>query len=114
MLPKQHRLPAYLIPKVIKQGVRFRSANFTLIVLKAEKDIASCFAFNVAVRFDKRSTRRNRLKRKLREFVRLRVGKIKKGYNVMCQVSKPERRIKLVQINLELEKLLRKAELLEN
>lgn len=118
MLPKKYRLPSYLIPQVLKKGKRFHSKLFTLIVDSASPpssgiaNFSSRFAIIVPIKINKRSTKRNRIKRQLHEIIRLNLKKIKVGYNVILLAKRPIINENFASIKAEVEKLLKKAKLM--
>lgn len=65
MLPKKYRLPAYLIPAVLKNGKKFYCQNLIIFILKNKKPY-SRVCFIVPLKVNKRAVKRNRLKRVLR------------------------------------------------
>ena len=68
MLPSKNRLPAFDIRNVMRRGRRISSGSVQLVVSSGAAS-GSRFAFIVSTSVDKRATRRNRMKRLLRESV---------------------------------------------
>lgn len=66
MLPKSNRLPSSEIRTVMRRGKRIVNASIQLIFLPNQVGTPR-FAFVVATSVDKRATKRNRLKRLMRE-----------------------------------------------
>lgn len=68
-------------------------------------------AFTVGLKVDKRATVRNRLRRKMRESVRLLVkdGRLKRGYYILLAARKESLEKNFNEIKEEIELLLRRA-----
>ncbi|MCJ7786923.1 ribonuclease P protein component [Patescibacteria group bacterium] len=79
MLPKENRLKKNKdFKKVFKEGKGFKE-DF-LVLKKAKNNLKiSRFGFVVSKTFFKKATLRNKIKRKLRESVRIKLNEIKKG-----------------------------------
>lgn len=72
MLPKPNRLPSPEIKSLMRTGKRINGDGISLIYRKRDGSAdTSRFAFVVPVSVDKRAVGRNRLKRLVRESVRL-------------------------------------------
>ncbi len=79
MLPKENRLKRNKdFEQVFKKGRGLRKDFLFLKVLEKE-DGESKFGFVVSQKISKKAVLRNKVKRKLREIVRKRIKKIKKG-----------------------------------
>lgn len=65
MLPATRRLPKNEIPQVMRYGQRLDSEQ--LLVRYKKTNAAPRFAFVVSTRVDRRATRRNKIKRMLRD-----------------------------------------------
>lgn len=59
------------------------------------------------------AVRRNKIKRRMREAVRLRLGKIQPGFDLVLIARQPIARAGYREIETTLERLLAKAELLD-
>ena len=79
MLPKENRLKKNKdFKKVFKEGKGFKE-DF-LVLKKAKNNLKiSRFGFVVSKTFFKKATLRNKIKRRLRESVRIKLNEIKKG-----------------------------------
>ena len=79
MLPKENRLKKNKdFKKVFKEGKGFKE-DF-LVLKKAKNNLKiSRFGFVVSKTFFKKATLRNKIKRRLRESVRIKINEIKKG-----------------------------------
>lgn len=88
MLPKKNRL--FLrkeLHRIQKEGKVYQFPFFGLLVAKSDSPI-SRFAFIVSNKIHKRATKRNRIKRLLRESVRSLLPKINPGFEVVFLTKK--------------------------
>lgn len=88
------------------------SENLIIKSLKNELDI-SRFAFVVSTKVDKRATKRNLVKRRLREIIRLRLKKIRPGYDVLIIAKKGVVDRNYQELEKQIEFLLEKLRLIE-
>jgi len=89
MLAKENRLVKTKdFEDVFKRGKFFAEDFINLKVANNNLDI-SRFGFIVGLKVSKKAVRRNRVKRQIREIIRLRLDKIKKGFDVII-MAKPE------------------------
>lgn len=87
MLPRKYRLTKEKdFKKINSSGRSFFSTLFRLRYLANNLGI-SRFAVVVSTKVSKKATQRNRLKRQVREIIRLNRTKIKSGYDVAISVS---------------------------
>jgi len=112
MLPKENRLKKNKdFEKVFKEGKGFKE---DLLVLKKVKNNLknSRFGFVVSKTFFKKATLRNKIKRRLRELVRIKLNEIKKGIDVVI-IAKPGLETKDFQEIKEIvNKLFKKAKII--
>ncbi len=87
MLPTPHRLPSPEIKSVMRGGKRVGAEGVQLIISQNSLPV-SRFAFVVPVSVDKRAVVRNRLRRLVRESVRLALPKIAHGWDGVFFVRK--------------------------
>lgn len=92
MLPKQNRLPTKEIKRIFKEGKNFKS-RFLLLKLAPESLEAqeACeaeearnppqFTVVVPMKVSKKATKRNRIKRLIRESLRKKIDKVEPGTN---------------------------------
>mgnify|MGYP005839157797 CR=1 FL=1 len=81
MLPKKNRLNKKEVESVFRKGKKI-TGNFLILKLKKEeKKTFSSFSVIVPVRISKKSTERNKIKRKIREVLRKKLPKIKIGFS---------------------------------
>lgn len=79
MLPKVNRLKKKKdFEKVLKKGQGFKE-NFLVLKITKNNLKLSRFGFIVSTRFSKKAVVRNKIKRRLREIIRAKLAKIKKG-----------------------------------
>jgi ribonuclease P protein component len=79
VLPKQNRLKKKKdFERVLKEGKGFKEDFLFLKILKNNLEF-SRFGFIVSQKVSKKATVRNKIKRRLREIVRLRLKRIKRG-----------------------------------
>lgn len=94
MLKKLHRLRKNKdFSKIFRNSKRFETENLTFRVAKNFGSFVARFGFVVSNNIDKRSSRRNGLKRRMRAAVRKVIGESKGGYDtiigVKCNFSYP-------------------------
>ena len=77
MLPRHNRISKTEIPELLRHGKRIRCGIIDLVTAPTHGD--SQFAFIVSSSVDKRATVRNRVKRVLRESVRLLLPSVRSG-----------------------------------
>ena len=113
MLPRENRLvrkPDF--EKVKEKGKKFQSNLFGLLVFPNEEEI-SRFGFVISKKLSKRAVKRNRVKRILREQVRMILFKIIPGFDVVFLGKKALLESSSGEVGLEVKRLLRKASLLK-
>lgn len=93
MLPKVNRLKRDKdFQKVFKKTTPGFTANLSFRVFeinqKNRESIPSRFGFIISNKINKNSTRRNALKRQLREIVRSLISELKSGYDVIVSVRR--------------------------
>ena len=83
MLPKANRLKKKKdFERVFKQGKSFGESCLLLRLVKNNLK-ANRFGFAVGLRVSKKASLRNKLKRRLREIIRVKLPKIKTGFDVV-------------------------------
>lgn len=89
MLKKLHRLRKNRdFNKTFKKATRFETENLTFRVAKTSDGADIRFGFVVPNSIDKRATRRNGLKRRIRGVVRENIEKLPCGFDVIITVKK--------------------------
>lgn len=89
MLPKEYRIPSPEIKRVMRRGVH--AIKGAVVIISAKNNLAiSRFAFIVPTKIDKRATVRNRMKRLLRERVRVLLPSLPAGRDVVIIARKKE------------------------
>ena len=86
MLLQKYRLKKSGDIKGILKSVRSFREGFLILKIKNNDLNFSRFAFLISLKISKKATIRNRLKRKLREIIRLNLGRIKSGVDVILIV----------------------------
>ncbi len=88
MLPKINRLTKKRdIERVFNNGKAFKEGNLFLKTLKNNLDI-SRFVFIVGKKTSTKAVLRNKIRRKLREVVRLNLGQLEKGLDIVFIANK--------------------------
>jgi len=96
------------IQKVFKTGRSFKSATFSIRYISNRLNL-NRFAVVVGTKVDKRATRRNALKRRMREVIRLNLQSLPNSFDVVLTAHKLANwPLKLADINSELTELLKK------
>ena len=96
--------------QVRRLGKSYASPIMVLAFLRNELDY-SRFGFVVSKRLGK-AFRRNKIKRRMRESIRLRMGEIKPGFDLVLVARKQIGQATYTEISLSLEGLLKRADLL--
>jgi ribonuclease P protein component len=113
MLPKINRLKRKKeIERVFKKGEGFKE---DFLILKTAKNNFknSRFAFVVSQKVSKKATLRNKVRRKLRELVKAKVKKIKKGKDLILVAVPGLEKKDFWEIEETVNKLFKKAKCLE-
>ena len=112
MLSKSYRLVKTKdFENVFKRGKFFAEEFINIKTVENDLDI-SRFGFIIGKKASKKAVKRNRVKRQMREIIRLRLNKIKTGFDVIVMV-KPEIIGKdYREIEQTVEKILKKSGLL--
>ncbi len=106
MLPFQNRLTKKRdIEAVFRHGNFFSFGGISLKIIK-NKSEETRIGIIVGLKFSKKATERNRIRRQVREIVRTRLDKIKKGFDVIIIPKKAE---KGYLDKKRLEKLIKEA-----
>lgn len=112
MVPKKHRLRGQTAFRTLARQGRHVHEPALAIRVRPNQMPESRFGFVVSLRISKKATRRNRLKRQLREIVRLELPRIRPGYDVMVMVKPNALSLGYWQLKEQLITLLTKARLL--
>jgi len=94
-----------------EKGYSASSKHLIVKSLKNDLDI-SRFAFVISTKIDKRATKRNLVKRRLREIVRSKLSKINIGYDILVIAQKGIVDLSYQDLEKELISLLRKLKLI--
>lgn len=112
MLSEKYRLKKEKdFQRIFKKGKWFKE-GFLFLKMVENNSSNSRFGFSVGKNFSKKAFLRNRAKRKLRELVKTRIKKIKKGVDVLMMVRSGLEKKSSSEIEENLDNLFRKADLL--
>jgi ribonuclease P protein component len=111
MLPQLNRLPSSDIPLVMRRGKRTMGDTLSITAFKREADV-SRFSFIVPMKIDKRATRRNRIRRMLRESVHHLLDRITPGFDCILTSRRDVSEMKQPDIEKIVVPLLGKAGIL--
>lgn len=112
MLPKANRLKKKKdFEKVFKEGKRFKE-DFLFLKIRKNNLKVSRFGFVVSQKISKKATIRNKIKRRLRELVRLKLPKIKTGIDGALIVKEGLENKDFWEIEELMDKLFKKADLI--
>ncbi|MBI2024387.1 ribonuclease P protein component [Candidatus Giovannonibacteria bacterium] len=87
MLPRPHRLSREADFKRILGGKRINSEHFSIRFIKNDLNLCR-FAIIISGRLVKKATKRNYIKRVVREVFRKRLESVKRGYDIIILLSK--------------------------
>jgi len=113
MLPKINRLKKKKdFERVYKEGKGYKEDFLFLKIVENGKKLTR-FGFVVGKNFSKKAALRNQIKRKLREIIRLKFKKIKKGFDAVL-IIKPSgfEKKDFCEVEEIISKLLTKAKIL--
>lgn len=84
MLKKQHRIQKNIeFQKIFKKSKPVFAGNFAFHVAKSQSPDTIRFGFVISNKIDKRATRRNALKRQLRQIASGLISELKPGYDIV-------------------------------
>ena len=113
MLPKIHRLKKNTeIKRVLDKGKKFKE-NFLILKIFPNTLNQTRFAFIVSKKISKNSPHRNKIKRRLREIVRGKLAKIKKGTDIATIAIQGLETKTFKEIDKDLNELFKKAKILK-
>jgi ribonuclease P protein component len=96
------------IQRVFKKGRSIKSVNFSLRYAPSRLP-NNRIAIVVGTKVEKRATRRNALKRRMREVIRQNLQTMSKGFDIVLTAHKlPNWPVKMVDVQSELTELLQK------
>jgi len=112
MLKAQYRLTKTKdIERVLKRGRGTGSAKISVKLAK-NKLKHSRFAFVVGIKVAKSAVKRNRIRRQMREAVRLHLDDIKQGYDVMVMARPKAVELDYQELEKEILRIFKKLKLL--
>ncbi len=110
MLPARNRLKKKKdFERVFKEGQGFKQ-GFLYLKIKKNSFRSSRFGFIVSKKFSPKATIRNKIKRRLRELVKIKLPEIKKGIDGIIVVI-PGAENEFQKLKDTLDKLLKKAKI---
>ena len=111
MLPKKNRLTKKEdFTRVYRKGLFFSEGELSLKLVKNNLS-ESRFGFPIEKKYFKLATKRNKIKRILRETVHLNLNRMKKGFDIAVFCRK-KGEIEFDDIRIAMEKLLKKSKLI--
>lgn len=111
MLPVAYRLKKDEDFQKLATGGKYSYSSYFTLKYKPNKLEHSRFGFVISTKIDKRASVRNRLKRQMREIIRLKLAKIPQGYDIMLVPKKAALGLTYEQLDNELGGLFGKARL---
>lgn len=113
MLPKANRLKKKKdIKRVLKEGETFKE-DFLILKMIKNGLKNSRFAFIISQKISKKAVLRNKIKRRLRELVRLKIKKIKGGWDLIFLGTPGLEEKDFWELEEVINKLFKKANLYE-
>ncbi len=109
MLPVANRLKKDEDFRRVTSGGRYVYSSYFTLKYLPNKLESSRFGFVISTKIDKRATVRNRLKRQVREVIRLKLAKIPAGYDIMLVPKKAALTLSYEQLDNELGGLFGQA-----
>lgn len=112
MLPKRNRLKKNKdFDDVFKKGRGFKE-DFLYLKIKKNNLKSSRFGFMVSKKFSQKATARNKIKRRLRELVKIKLPKIKKGTDGVVVIMPGFKINDFLELEETINKLFKKAKLI--
>lgn len=99
--------------KVFKEGKGFKE-DFLYFKIKKNNLKSSRFGFVVSKKFSKKAVDRNKVKRRLRELIRIKMPKIKKGTDGVIIVMPGLKTTDLHELEGIINRLFQKAKMINN
>lgn len=110
MLPKENRLTDdYDFRRVRRLGKTYHCPIFSLTVASQKVPGPPRFGFVISTKIDKRATVRNRIKRLLRDAVRLKLTEVPDGFDLVFVVRPKIKEKSYEEICAEVDKILSKV-----
>ena len=99
MLPKAYRLPGKDFKKITSSGRHIPGQLFGAVILKSSKAEPSRFGFIVSAKVAKKAVDRNRIKRLLREAVRVHLSHSSSGYDAILLAKRSLKDVSLKEVS---------------
>jgi len=111
MLPAAYRLKGDSnFKRLIQRGRRFFLPSLMLRIIPTKQDV-SRFGFVVSTKISKKAVERNKIRRRLREIIRLELPRILPGYDVLIAARKDVIKLNYKDLRDQVLELLHKARL---
>lgn len=112
MLPRLNRLTKETDFKEVARGARPTHSQYLILKKIAYPNKESKFGIVISAKISKKSTVRNKIRRRIGEVLRINLGKIKHGFKVMLVVKNTAIDRSYQEISQDLLLLLKKSGLL--
>jgi ribonuclease P protein component len=109
MLPAKNRLVKRKDFEIVHRSGKFFSLSLLALKVCANGQAQTRVGLVVGIKFSKKAVERNRIKRQLREIVRLNLDKMKPGFDVVLIVKKTREEPDFTELTGLVLDLLRKA-----
>lgn len=115
MLPAKHRLKNKKEFSSVFRGGKTVSSEVLVMKLRLSSEGMTKVGFSVGLKFSKKASRRNKVKRWMREATRENIKRIRPGTQILFLVNSkyPYEKLSYGLICIETEKLLKKAKILQ-
>lgn len=113
MLKKKNRLKKKEVDFIFKKGKTRKSGFLILKFVKNERASLPRFSVIIPVKVSKKSTKRNKIKRQIRESLRKKIENIKRETDGIVMVLPEVLDKSYKEIDKEVEELLKEAEILK-
>lgn len=111
MFPKSNRLPGRAAKHVSRRGRAVSGPSLRIKWVSARGDVSKAAVVS-SLSFDKRATKRNRVKRQVREALRPLLARLRPPLNLMVYVGKSAAGHNFKELREELVQLLKRARIL--
>ncbi len=100
---------------IFRYGQTFSNDVLVMKIMAARPGDATQFGFGIGLKFSKKATRRNKVRRWMREAVREKIKKIIPGHRVifLANPKYPEEKLNFEIIQENIESLLKKAKIIQ-
>ena len=113
MLPKENRLPARKIKKVLDLGRWLKSPLLSLVILEDKKTEEARIVVIVPTKVEKKAAARNRIRRQIREVLRKKTFHFKKGKAIIVMVNPGALKKSSKKLEEMIEEMFKKGDLID-